>query len=152
MRKLVKELKNKNLTISLAESMTGGYLSSKITKVSGASKVFKGAIIAYNSNLKVNLLNVNSKTIDKNSVVSLEVADEMATGLKNIIDSDIYIAITGNAGPTLEPNTKNLVCYITILYNDKIFNHVEVFTSKNRFSNIKRIEKVVKNIVYNAIL
>jgi len=152
MKNIFNILKDKNLTISFAESMTGGYLSSKLTKINGASKVFKGSIIAYSNEIKIKLLNVSKDTIEKHSVVSSQVANEMAYGLKDVIDSDIYVAITGNAGPTLEANTNKLICYITVLYKEEVINHIEIFNTNKRFSNIKRVEKVVKNIVYNVIL
>ncbi len=76
----------------------------------------------------------------------------MVKGLKNIINSDIYLAITGNAGPTLEENTFEFKCYISVLYKSKIYNYEENFKTNNRNTNINNIIKIVKNIVYNLVL
>ncbi|HHT55761.1 MAG TPA: CinA family protein [Acholeplasma sp.] len=152
MEELLKLLSDKNLTISFAESMTGGALSTSLTKHNGASKAFKGAVIAYSNEVKVNVLNVLKETIINKSVVSKEVAIEMVEGLKKIINSDISLSITGNAGPTLEENTSEFKCYISVLYQNKLYNYEEKFKTNNRNKNINNIIKNVKNIVYNLVL
>lgn len=138
MKTIIEELINKNIKIAIAESMTGGYLSSLITKEAGASNVFVGAIIAYTKQMKVNLLKVDEKVIDKYSSVSIEVVNEMNYGLQKIIEADLYIAITGNAGPSFEVNTNELKCYILIEYSGKKHYKVIKFESKKRFRNIKK--------------
>ena len=152
MKELLKLLSDKKLTISFAESMTGGALSTSLTKHNGASKAFKGAVIAYSNEVKVNVLNVLKETIINKSVVSKEVAIEMVEGLKKIINSDISLSITGNAGPTLEKNTSEFKCYISVLYQNKLYNYEEKFKTNNRNKNINNIIKNVKNIVYNLVL
>ncbi|MEF3254089.1 MAG: CinA family nicotinamide mononucleotide deamidase-related protein, partial [Deferribacterales bacterium] len=77
---LVNMLKDRRLTISFAESCTGGLLSKKITDVSGSSKVFLGSIIAYSNDVKISMLGVNPDTINQYGAVSAEVAIEMAKG------------------------------------------------------------------------
>lgn len=152
MEELLKLLSDKNLTISFAESMTGGALSTSLTKHNGASKAFKGAVIAYSNEVKVNVLKVLEETIKNKSVVSEEVAIEMVEGLKEIINSDIHISITGNAGPTLEKNTFEFNCYISVLYQNKIYNYHEKFKTNKRNKNINNTIKIVKNIVYNLVI
>lgn len=152
MKKLLELLTKKNLTISFAESITGGALSRSLSKHKGASKSFQGAVIAYNKAVKTNVLNVDESIIKKYSVVSEEVAVKMVEGLKTIINSDIHISLTGNAGPTLEEGTNNYICYISVLYQSKLYNYKEVFKSNKRNKNIKHIIKFVKNIVYNLVI
>lgn len=138
MKKLIELLKTNNLTISIAESMTGGYLSHLLTKDSGASNYFNGAIIAYSKDVKVDVLNVPETLITQYSVVSEEVAIAMAKGLKSIIKSNIYVAVTGNAGPNLDTGTNKLESYIAIIFNNKtdVF-HID-FNSNERMENIKK--------------
>lgn len=152
MKELLQLLKDKNLTISFAESMTGGYLSRSITKYNGASKAFKGAIVAYNKEVKINVLKVDEKIIDEYSIVSKEVAEAMALGLSKVIDSDIYVSITGNAGPTLENNTNKFKCFITLLFKGKLETFELVFKNGSRNKNILTAKNFVKMIVYNTIL
>ena len=97
---IAKKLINSNYTLSVAESLTGGLLSARLTSFPGASNFFKGSVTAYDTNVKINTLGVNKKTIKNHSVVSKEVADEMASNIKNILNSDFSISTTGNAGPT----------------------------------------------------
>tara|TARA_Y200000002_G_scaffold157260_2_gene130062 strand:+ start:1246 stop:2493 length:1248 start_codon:yes stop_codon:yes gene_type:complete len=97
---IAKKLIKSNYTLSVAESLTGGLLSSRLTSFPGASNFFKGSVTAYDTNVKINTLGVNKKTIKNHSVVSKEVADEMASNIKNILNSDFSVSTTGNAGPT----------------------------------------------------
>lgn len=103
MKELVSLLKEKGLTIGSIESMTGGLFASSITSVPGASKVFKGSVVSYSALVKESVVKVNKETIDKYGVVSKEVAYEMATKGKQLLDVDICVSVTGNAGPTSEP-------------------------------------------------
>ena len=89
----------KNLTITVAESCTGGELAHLITSVSGSSKYFLGGIVAYDFHKKIEILKVSEKTIQEKTVVSEEVAQEMSLGCKNLFKTDISISTTGVAGP-----------------------------------------------------
>jgi nicotinamide-nucleotide amidase len=93
-------LTNNNQTISLAESCTGGKISQVLSAVSGASKYYKGGVVCYSSQSKIELLGVSETIIKEHSVVSAAVAKEMALQAKKILKSDYAIATTGNAGPT----------------------------------------------------
>lgn len=99
-RLIVEQAQTKQLTIASAESFTGGGIAKRLTSVAGASKVFKGSVVAYHTSIKESLLNVDSKLIEQHSVVSKEVAEAMATGLREKMHCDIAIATTGNAGPS----------------------------------------------------
>ncbi len=86
-------------TISTAESCTGGKIAQVLTAVAGASKYFKGSVIAYDAQAKIDVLGVSKLDIENHSVVSKEVVAAMATSIKAIMKTDYAIATTGNAGP-----------------------------------------------------
>lgn len=96
---LANVLREKGMTLSIAESCTGGYLSSMFTAMSGASEYFKGSVVSYSNEVKSNILGVNAKDIEQYGAVSQTVARQMAEGVKRICKSDCSIAITGVAGP-----------------------------------------------------
>ena len=115
---ILEALKNKELTLSCAESLTGGLFSSTICSVSGASKVFKGGVVTYWTEIKNQVINVPQEIIDEYGVVSNECASYMARGVKDLFKTDISISFTGNAGPSsLEGKPVGLV-YIGICLND----------------------------------
>ena len=93
-------LKQQKKTISTAESCTGGNIAQLLTSVSGASKYFKGSIVSYATETKISVLGLSEKLIKEHSVVSAEVAKQMAINVKNLMKTDYAIATTGNAGPT----------------------------------------------------
>lgn len=97
---LGKMLGKQNKTISTAESFTGGSIASILSAVPGSSQYFKGSIVSYATEAKVNVLGVSRNLIDEYSVVSAQVARAMALSVKEIIKTDYAIATTGNAGPT----------------------------------------------------
>lgn len=98
-KSIIENLKSRGETISLAESLTGGGLGHALTQVPGASQVFVGGIIAYTADVKVNFLGVQQSTIDEYTVVSEEVAVEMAKGAIARLGSTWAISTTGIAGP-----------------------------------------------------
>lgn len=95
-----KQLTLKNKTLVTAESCTGGKIAQLIAGVPGASHYFKGSIVAYATEMKTKLLEVSLSTIEAYSVVSAEVAKEMAINCQKIFETDYAIATTGNAGPS----------------------------------------------------
>ncbi|KOP36252.1 competence/damage-inducible protein A [Flavobacterium sp. WLB] len=95
-----KLLAKNNKTISTAESCTGGKIASLLSSVQGASRYFKGSVVSYATEAKVNVLGVSQDLIDQFSVVSAEVAAAMALNVKDILKTDYAIATTGNAGPS----------------------------------------------------
>ena len=93
-------LTSNNQTISLAESCTGGKISQVLSAVSGASKYYKGAIVCYDTQVKIDVLGISEAIIKEHSVVSAQVATQMALQVKKLLKSDYTIATTGNAGPS----------------------------------------------------
>ncbi len=93
-------LTQQNKTISTAESCTGGKIAQVLTSVSGASKYFKGSIISYATETKISVLGLSEDLIKEHSVVSADVAREMAINIQKLMKTDYAIATTGNAGPS----------------------------------------------------
>ncbi|MBP6385097.1 MAG: competence/damage-inducible protein A [Pseudarcicella sp.] len=97
---VAKLLIQKNATISVAESCTGGYLAHQFTKNAGSSAYFKGGIVAYHNDVKTELLNINSADLEKNGAVSEETVSEMAKNIRLKMNSTFGLATSGIAGPT----------------------------------------------------
>lgn len=93
-------LKNNHLTLATAESCTGGKIAQLLTSVPGASAYFKGSVVSYATEAKINVLGVSKELIDACTVVSKEVASAMAMNVQKMMQTDYAIATTGNAGPT----------------------------------------------------
>ena len=94
-----KALKERKLTLSVAESCTGGLMASRITDIPGSSQYFRGGIIAYQNDVKESILGVPPEVISEYGVISEETVRAMATGCQRLFASDIAVAITGLAGP-----------------------------------------------------
>lgn len=90
----------KKMTLATAESCTGGKIAQRITALSGASTYFKGSVVSYATETKINVLHVPKEIIEKHSVVSAEVAKAMAENVQKLLKTDFAVATTGNAGPT----------------------------------------------------
>lgn len=107
----------RNLTLSVAESCTGGELSHLINSVSGSSQYFIGSVVPYAKEKKAEILGVSPKTLEKYTVVSEEVAAEMAIGVQKILKTDLAISTTGVAGPTSDEydNPVGLVYYSILI-------------------------------------
>ncbi|WP_019242232.1 MULTISPECIES: competence/damage-inducible protein A [Bacillus] len=99
MKEVVKLLTSKGLTIASAESLTGGMFQEELTTISGASQIFKGGIVSYSNEAKINVLKVNKETIEKYGAVSEQCAKEMAEQVRSLLGTDIGISFTGVAGP-----------------------------------------------------
>ena len=90
----------KDFNISVAESCTSGLIASKITSISGSSSYFKGGVVSYQNEIKVNILGVSQSLIDIKTEVSSEVVEQMAIKVLRKFDSDFSIATSGYAGPS----------------------------------------------------
>lgn len=113
-------LTQKGKTLCTAESLTGGKIAATFVSEAGASAYFKGSFVTYTAEAKKNLLDVSSETINQYSVVSKEVALEMAKGAKEKLQTNFAIAVTGNAGPTTDHNDKSVgLVYIALITDEK---------------------------------
>ncbi|WP_405292245.1 CinA family nicotinamide mononucleotide deamidase-related protein [Algibacter sp. Ld11] len=95
-----KQLTKLGKTVATAESCTGGKIAERFTANSGASAYFKGSVVSYATESKINILGVSKEAIDADSVVSAKVAESMAKHVLELFNTDFAIATTGNAGPT----------------------------------------------------
>ena len=113
---LVETLKNKSLTITTAESCTGGMVASAIVNISGASDIFKEGYITYSNEAKERILGVKHETLEKYKAVSAETAAQMAEGAVRISKADISVSVTGVAGPSREDDKLVGLVYIGCCY------------------------------------
>lgn len=137
-KQLFNLLLKQNKTITFAESITGGALAANLVKYPGASKIFKDSVITYNEVSKQTILNVSPDLIKRYGVVSKEVAEAMNEGLKKLTEADIYVSITGNAGPTFQNGTQKKVAYISIDFGYKKQTYMVELPSKSRLKNINK--------------
>ena len=148
---IAKKLIKSNYTLSVAESLTGGLLSARLTSFPGASNFFKGSVTAYNTNVKINTLGVNKKTIKNHSVVSKEVADEMASNIKNILNSDFSISTTGNAGPTKGDSDCEVGKIFISIANSSDIKSFEFNFGNNREKNINKTVNKALELLFQEI-
>jgi len=99
-------LKSKELMVATAESCTGGNIAHKFTLIPGSSEFFKGSVVAYSNEIKMNVLQVSSEDLEKGGAVSQAVVEQMAKGVRKLLKSDVSIATSGIAGPTGGTNEK----------------------------------------------
>ena len=92
-------LTEKNLTVACAESCTGGLLTSRLTDVAGSSAYVKGAVVSYTDEIKMNVLHVQADTLENFGAVSEQTAREMAANVRQILNANIGVSVTGIAGP-----------------------------------------------------
>lgn len=118
---VVRLLKKYGLTLTTAESMTGGMLAGRIINVPGASKCFQEGFITYSNKSKRKTLDVNKSTLKKYGAVSEQTAKEMAKGGVFATDSDICVAVTGFAGPEDTPEEPKGLVYIACYIKDQVF-------------------------------
>lgn len=127
---VVHKLRKKGLTLSSAESCTGGAFAASITDVPGASHVLNRGYITYDEEAKISMLGVDQTYIDQHSVVSAEVAKSMAKGARYEAGSDIAVSITGYAGPDADYGREPGNAFIGYAYDDKV-GAVELNTKRN---------------------
>jgi nicotinamide-nucleotide amidase len=131
-------LKERKLTLGVAESATGGLISHLITNFPGSSDYYQGSITSYSNEIKIRLLGVKRETLDKYGAVSAQVAEEMAAGGRKALGVDICIADTGIAGPTGATTGKPIgLFYLSLSHRGGTFNRKLVFNG-NREQNKDR--------------
>ena len=149
-----KYLTERGQTVSVAESCTGGLLAERFTTNAGASKYFKGGLVVYSRESKVNLLNISEELINKHSVVSKEVAELMAENTRLKFSTDLAISTTGNAGPTKDDTDEGIgIVYIAIAAKDRVYSERFSFGNHrvkviNKAAN-KAFEMLQKEILKN---
>ena len=134
MQKVHELFKKKGLSLSVAESCTGGLISHHITALSGASTFLKASVVSYSAEAKKEILGVPSDIISKYGVISEEIAREMAEKIRALTATDFSLSTTGNLGPdVLEGKEKGLV-YIAVSKQGRTFSK-ELRLKGNREKN-----------------
>ena len=144
-QKIVSLLKKKKLKLAIAESCTGGMLSSTITSVSGSSKVFTMGLITYSNQSKINLLKVPKRIIQKYGAVSTQCCLSMTNNLSKISKAEVCVSITGIAGPKGGSKLKPVgLVYIGIKDGKKTL--INKYNFKNRGRNFVQKQAVKKTL------
>ena len=154
--KLHKKLIKKKITLSVAESCTGGLLSSKFTKLRGSSKYFEMGLVTYSNNAKIKILKVKKNIIDQYGSVSPECCRAMVQGLTKISKSKIKISITGIAGPSGGTKDKPIgLVYIGIKKGKKLSVTKCLFEKKQRYfiqnSTVKKTLRLINSLVWTFV-
>ena len=149
-KKIVFLLKKKNFKLSIAESCTGGLLSSAITSVSGSSKVFSMGLVTYSNQAKTNLLKVSNQVIKRYGAVSVQCCLAMVNNLSKISKSKVCVSITGIAGPKGGSKEKPIgLVYIGIKVGKKITLNKSNFNNKGRIfvqrSTVRKALRLIEN-------
>jgi PncC family amidohydrolase len=152
MKSLIKVLTKKKLRISFAESCTGGLLSSTITSIRGASKVFNLGIVTYSNQAKIKVLKVNENIIKKYGAVSHECCSAMVNNLSKISKANINVSVTGIAGPSGGTKQKPVgLVYIGIKKGKKTLIKKYLFKNKKRSSIQSATVQKTLDLVFEII-
>tara|TARA_A100001011_G_scaffold384360_1_gene456874 strand:- start:2504 stop:2968 length:465 start_codon:yes stop_codon:yes gene_type:complete len=150
-RKIINKLIKKNISISVAESCTGGLITNTITKIEGVSKIFSCGIVCYSNKAKIKYLNISRKTLSKYGAVSSNIAEEMINNLYKNEKTKITISTTGIAGPKGGTKLKPVgLVFIGIKFkkNNYIFkkkftgNRIEIQKKTLKFI-LRKIEELI---------
>lgn len=146
------KLKELGLTISTAESCTGGNIAQMLTSVPGSSAYFKGSVVSYATSVKENILQVPGKLIEKHTVVSEEVAIAMAKGVKTLLDTDIAISTTGVAGPAKGEDGKEVgTVWMAVTYGNLIKTKMYFLPYLEREDFVSQISKLALQFAFQFL-
>ena len=151
-KKIISLIKKKRMKLSIAESCTGGMLSSAITSVSGSSKVFNMGLVTYSNQAKTSILKVPQKIIKKYGAVSIQCCLAMVNNLSKISNSKACVSITGIAGPKGGSKKKPIgLVYIGIRVGKKVVVYKCNFKNKGRVFIQKQTVKKTLNLLGQLI-
>ena len=151
-KKIISLIKRKKMKLAIAESCTGGMLSSAITSVSGSSKVFTMGLVTYSNQAKTSILKVPQKLIKKNGAVSVQCCLAMVNNLSKISKSKICVSITGIAGPKGGSKQKPVgLVYIGIRVGKKVIVNKCNFKNKGRAYIQRQTVKKSLNLLLRLI-
>ena len=155
---IAKRLTESGLTLSVAESCTGGFLASLFTAMPGASKYFYGSVTSYDNSVKENILNVSIETIAEHGAVSRECAEAMALGVSRALNTDFAVSTTGIAGPDGGSEDKPVgTVWVGVAYPDtdhpgKTAVISRMFRFNNdRYTNIQRFAGSALNLLRTVL-
>ena len=154
---VVSLLNQKGLTLTAAESCTGGLIAKRLTDVSGASAVFYGSLVTYSNRLKEKWLGVQAETLQTYGAVSAQTAREMALGARKAADADLAVAVTGIAGPNSDDTNKPVgLVFIALADKDSVTvekyeNHfTDNVREQNRTTSAQRALEAVRRYLSNG--
>ena len=152
MKKIILTLIAKKLNLSVAESCTGGLLSSCLTSISGSSKIFSMGLITYSNRSKIKILRVPKKLIREHGAVSAQCCLSMVNNLSKISKSNICVSITGIAGPTGGTKKKPIgLVYIGVKKGKRVIMSKCNFKNKGRNyiqkATVKKALKIISEII-----
>ena len=151
-KKIISLLKRKKMKLAIAESCTGGMLSSAITSVSGSSKIFTMGLVTYSNQAKINILKVSQKIIKQYGAVSVQCCLAMVNNLNKISRSKICVSITGIAGPKGGSKQKPVgLVYIGIKVGKKVIVNKCNFKNKGRAYIQRQTVKKSLNLLLRLI-
>jgi len=152
-KKIVSLLKRKKFKLAIAESCTGGMLSSAITSVSGSSKVFTMGLVTYSNQAKTSILKIPNQIIKKNGAVSVQCCLAMVNNLSKISKTKVCISITGIAGPKGGSKQKPVgLVYIGLIIGKKVIINKCNFKNNSRTFIQKQTVKKALNLLANLIM
>ena len=154
MQKVIgKTLKERGMTVGVAESCTGGFLASLFTQLPGASEYFYGGVISYDNSVKMNVLGVSKEVLDTYGAVSRECAEQMAAGARKVLGTDYAIATTGVAGPDGgTPEKPAGTVWIAVAAPEGVTSKKFTFNSTRRNINIERFAANALNMLRIQLL
>ena len=140
-----------NNTLAVAESCTGGKIANRFTQIPGASAYFRGGIVAYATEVKVNLLGVSQSLIDAYSVVSAPVAEAMAVAARQRFGATIGVSTTGNAGPSKGDSEAELgTVFIAVATEDNVVSY-EFHLGKHRERVVEKAVNKVMELLHKQV-
>ncbi len=150
-KSVINKIKQQGLTLSLAESCTGGKVASTIVSFEGVSDFFLGGVVSYSINSKITILNIDGDKIKNYGVVSSEIAKEMSIGAKKLFKSDISVAVTGNVGLNSADDKSSVgKVFVAINFNNKV-EAWEFNFNGNRKTNIESAVSEVFKLLNNIL-
>lgn len=154
---VVSLLNQKGLTLTAAESCTGGLIAKRLTDVSGASAVFYGSLVTYSNRLKEKWLGVQAETLQTYGAVSAQTAREMALGARKAADADLAVAVTGIAGPNSDDTNKPVgLVFVALADKDSVTvekyeNHfTDNVREQNRTTSAQRALEAVRRYLFHG--
>ena len=138
-KSVINKIRKSGLTISFAESCSGGNIAAEVIKISGVSDIFMGGVVTYSDEAKIDVLKLTKQDINKFGVVSENIAFLMAKNSKELFKTSLSLATTGNVGPLSSDNRSKVgEIYICLIFHEKVF-HKKLNLKSTRVENINKL-------------
>ena len=138
-KSVINKIRKSGLTISFAESCSGGNIAAEVIKISGVSDIFMGGVVTYSDEAKIDVLKLTKQDINKFGVVSENIAFLMAKNSKELFKTSLSLATTGNVGPLSSDNRSKVgEIYICLIFKEKVF-HKKLNLKSTRVENINKL-------------